>query len=59
MYRSRSKQTYIHVNSYALGLGLKRRLRATRKWAIVFNILSFRTRQSLKASRHAHKVVSR
>ena len=27
-------KTYIHMNGLALGLGLKRRLRVTRKWAI-------------------------
>ena len=29
------KKTHIHMNGFALGHGLKRRLRATRKWVIV------------------------
>ena len=34
-----ANKTYIHMNSFALDLGLKRRLRATRKWAIRFGSL--------------------
>ena len=33
-FLSHANKTYIHINGFALGLGLKRRLRATRKWAI-------------------------
>ena len=33
-FLSHANKTFIHMNGFALSLGLKRRLRATRKWAI-------------------------
>ena len=31
-----TNKTHIHMDGFALGLGLKRRLRETRKWAILW-----------------------
>ena len=33
-FLSYENKTYIHMNGFALGLGFKKGLRATRKWAI-------------------------
>ena len=33
-FLSHANNTYIHMNGFALGLSLKRRTKATRKWAI-------------------------
>ena len=35
-FLSHGNKTYIHMNGFVLGLGLKRRLRATQKWAIKY-----------------------
>ena len=42
-FSSHANKTYTHMNGFALGLGLKRRIRATRKWAIHFvGVISIR-----------------
>ena len=44
-FLSHAIKTYIHTNGFAPGLGLKRRLSSTRKWAINLPIHN-RCRQS-------------
>ena len=40
LHNTNKRYRYIHINGFSLGLGLKRRRRATRKWLFLFNCLS-------------------